>query len=116
MIQKGEKEPLDKVGRPNIEIDYKQAEGLGSIQCSLSECAAVLDIDENTLKNDSKFMTLWRKGKEKGKKSLRRTQFELAQQNATMAIWLGKQYLGQTEKQEISANQAVTIISDVKKE
>ena len=76
----------------------------------------MLGVDENTLSADPKFLGLWRKGKEKGKKSLRRTQFELAQQNATMAIWLGKQYLGQTEKQEISANQAVTIISDVKKE
>lgn len=115
MIQKGEKEPLDKVGRPSIEIDYNQAEPLGSIQCSLSECAAVLSVDENSLSKDEKFLRLWRKGKEKGKKSLRRTQFDLAKQSATMAIWLGKQYLGQTEKQEISANQAVTIISDVKK-
>lgn len=116
MIQKGEKEPLDKKGRPSIEIDYQQAEGLGSIQCTISECAAVLGVSEESLNQDARFLQLWRKGKEKGKKSLRRTQFELAQQSATMAIWLGKQYLGQTEKQEISANQAVTIISDVKKE
>jgi hypothetical protein len=25
----------------------------------------------------------------------------MAENNATMAIWLGKQYLGQTEKQEV---------------
>lgn len=34
-----------------------------------------------------------------GKTSLRRLQFELARKgNATMLIWLGKQYLGQTDK------------------
>ena len=32
-----------------------------------------------------------------GKISLRRSQFRLAESNATMAIWLGKQYLGQRE-------------------
>ena len=29
--------------------------------------------------------------------SLRRTQFKLAEKNPTMAIWLGKQYLGQRD-------------------
>lgn len=32
-----------------------------------------------------------------GKMSLRRYQFELAKKNASMAIWLGKQYLGQSD-------------------
>lgn len=34
---------------------------------------------------------------EGGKASLRRSQFKLSQTNATMAIWLGKQYLGQRD-------------------
>ena len=32
--------------------------------------------------------------------SLRRSQFKLAEKNATMAIWLGKQYLGQRNHKE----------------
>jgi hypothetical protein len=32
-----------------------------------------------------------------GKSSLRRAQWNLAQKNASMAIWLGKQYLGQRD-------------------
>jgi imidazoleglycerol phosphate synthase glutamine amidotransferase subunit HisH len=32
-----------------------------------------------------------------GRASLLRTQFKLAERNPTMAIWLGKQYLGQTD-------------------
>jgi hypothetical protein len=33
--------------------------------------------------------------------SLRRTQFKLAEKNPTMAIWLGKQYLGQRDNIEV---------------
>jgi hypothetical protein len=32
--------------------------------------------------------------------ALRRKQFELAESNPTIAIWLGRQYLAQTEKIE----------------
>lgn len=32
-----------------------------------------------------------------GKATLLRTQFKLAERNPTMAIWLGKQYLGQRD-------------------
>ena len=35
-----------------------------------------------------------------GKISLRRAQFRLAEKNANMAIWLGKQYLGQSDRGE----------------
>ena len=34
--------------------------------------------------------------------SLRRLQWETAKRSATMQIWLGKQYLGQKDKQEQS--------------
>lgn len=43
-----------------------------------------------------------------GKASLRRNQWKLSETNPTMAIWLGKQYLEQTDKQE----QKVEIGSD----
>ena len=39
---------------------------------------------------------------------LRRKQWEMAGKNPTMAIWLGKQWLGQTDKVE----QTVAVISD----
>ena len=37
-----------------------------------------------------------------GKISLRRNQWRLAEKSATMAIWLGKQYLGQRDQVEAS--------------
>lgn len=36
-----------------------------------------------------------------GKISLRRSQWRLAEKNASMAIWLGKQYLGQRDVVEL---------------
>ena len=33
--------------------------------------------------------------------SLRRTQFRTAEKNTAMAIWLGKQYLGQKEPEHV---------------
>ena len=44
--------------------------------------------------------------REKGKISLRRYQWELAKKNATMAIWLGKQFLGQRDNVDITVADA----------
>jgi len=40
--------------------------------------------------------------------SLRRAQFQLAQKNAAMAIFLGKNLLGQTDKETITLNGTAT--------
>ena len=44
-----------------------------------------------------------------GKRSLRRYQFDLAKTNATMAIWLGKQWLNQTDNPQAEETAAKTI-------
>ena len=49
--------------------------------------------------------------------SVRRMQYRSAEEgNATMLIWLGKQYLDQKDKQEVDNKGAVpvTIVDDVK--
>ena len=43
------------------------------------------------------FAEAYKKYSAKGKVSLRRAQFKLAEKNASMAIFLGKQYLGQRD-------------------
>lgn len=48
------------------------------------------------------FAEIYKKLSAVGKSSLRRTQFKMAERNTAMAIWLGKQYLGQSDKQEWS--------------
>ena len=46
-------------------------------------------------------MEAWEFGRENGKVSLRRMQFLQARKSAAMAIWLGKQYLGQRDHDKI---------------
>lgn len=76
-------------------------EGLAKIQCTQGEAAAVLGIVRSTfvlfLKRDKKARQRWENALDSGKASLRRNQFKLSETNAAMAIWLGKQYLGQRE-------------------
>lgn len=95
-------------GRPKIDIDVEQFKGLCSIQCTLVEIADWFKCSEDTIERWCKrelkmsFAEAYKKYSVGGKISLRRAQMKMAEHNATMAIWLGKQYLGQTDKQEVS--------------
>lgn len=91
---------MARTGRPRIEIDLDQAEKLGALQCTYAEASAFLDIPESTLKSRDDFSSAFKKGQEVGKLSLRRTQFRMAEKSCAMAIWLGKQYLGQSDDKE----------------
>lgn len=88
-------------GRPKKVIDYNLTEKLAHIMCTQEEIATMFDCDVRTLQRDEEFCRVFKKGKENGKMSLRRTQFKLAEKNPTMAIWLGKQYLGQRDNIEV---------------
>jgi len=99
--QKEQKRKEKEAARKRIQIDLEQVEKLGMLMCTLEECSAFLDVKRTTLEKRQDFLDAWRKGKEKGKMSLRRHQFHQAEKSAAMAIWLGKQYLGQTDKQSL---------------
>ena len=88
------------VGRPKKEIDYTTVEKLANIQCTQDEIASFLGISTRTLQRDEQFMELFNRGRENGKMSLRRIQWKHAEKSVPMAIWLGKQYLGQRDKVE----------------
>jgi hypothetical protein len=88
---------MAKTGRPPKEIDLEQAFKLGTMQCTLEECSAWLGVNVSTLSTRPDFSEAYKRGKEQGKMSLRRYQWNLAKTNATMAIFLGKQYLGQCD-------------------
>ena len=89
-------------GRPKKEIDYATVEKLANIQCTQEEIASFLGISSRTLLRDEKFKELFAKGRENGKMSLRRIQWKHAEKSVPMAIWLGKQYLGQKDIIEAS--------------
>lgn len=88
------------------EIDKKQFENLCGLQCTKLEICSWFDITDKTLETWCKrtygqgFSEVFAQKRGKGKISLRRAQFRLAETNATMALWLGKQYLGQKDKPE----------------
>jgi precorrin-4 methylase len=52
------------------------------------------------MKNDfgKSFTEYFELKRKSGRASLRRKQWQMADNNPTMAIWLGKQYLNQTDK------------------
>lgn len=88
-----------KVGRKLIKIDEEQVEKLAAMHCTIPEIASFFNVNEKTI--DRRFAPIIRKGKEKGKIKLRRLQWRQAEEGSySMAIWLGKQYLGQTDKVE----------------
>jgi hypothetical protein len=80
---------------------------LARIQCTEREAAAVLGISQTLLnrrlnekKRNNEFAFAWDDGQAKGHMSLRRLQWRLANKgNAALAIWLGKQWLGQKDIQ-----------------
>jgi len=100
----------NKGGRPKHKIDYKTLQGLCSILCTGEECAAILGIDYDTLNRNLKddgyggFSEYLKKYGAEGKSCLRRNQFKMSEKNPVMAIWLGKQHLGQKDKFEQDLN------------
>ena len=94
------------MARPRKEISEDNLKKLCSLQCTLTEIAGFFDCSEDTIERWCKreyhmsFAEYFTKHSAQGKISLRRIQFKLAEKSAGMAIFLGKQYLGQTEKIE----------------
>lgn len=99
------------MGRPRKEINIELFESYCSIQCTELEIAHLFKMSVDTLEARVKehygetFSEVYKSLKVPGLMSLRRKQFQVALEgkgNVGMLIWLGKQYLGQTEKNELS--------------
>lgn len=96
------------MGRPRKEINQENFESLCKLQCTVEEIAGFFKCDADTINAWCKrtygetFSAVYKKHSQDGKISLRRYQFRLAERNSAMAIWLGKQYLGQRDHQIIS--------------
>ena len=76
--------------------------------------ASALDIPVNSLKRHfGRKMTIWRA---EGKVKLKNLQREMADKSTQMAIWLGKQDLGQVDKQVITSKTEIVAVPEVEKE
>lgn len=95
---------MPRTGRPKKEIDQRQFENMCIIQCTEEEICMVLGVSDETLNKWCKktygmtFLEVFRQKRSGGKASLRRKQWNLADKNPSMAIWLGKVYLDQREQ------------------
>src|SRR3984893_13415101 len=86
-------------GRPKKFVDLAMVEKLAHIQCTHVEIASALGVSTDTLTRNKDFAEVYKRGAEGGRKSLRRMQFESASKgNVVMQIWLGKQYLAQSDQ------------------
>lgn len=98
-----------KMGRPPIEINKRIFEKLCGYQCSEEDIADCFECSVDTIGRWCKktygktFAESYKKFKAKGRISIRRAQFALAYKSAAVAIWLGKQYLGQRDVQVVDA-------------
>ena len=117
----------EKRGRPRIEIDKRTFVDLVGLGCLQDEiCWFFRDDEGKPISEDT--LTRWCKrefgcnfaeyrnqnGMMAMKIKLRRNQLKLSEKSAAMAIWLGKQILGQVENpNEVEDDQPVRIIVDV---
>ena len=83
------------------QIDLEELEKLSALQCTDEEIASWFRVSTRTIerrRQDPKFAEVMERGKARGKMSIRRAQMRMLEDgNATMGIWLGKQYLGQQD-------------------
>lgn len=100
------------MARPRIDIDMEQFKKLCAIQCTEEEIASwfkcSVDTIERWCKRELKmsFAEAFKTWSADGKISLRRNQFKMAEHNVSMAIFLGKQYLGQKDQQDVQISRS----------
>jgi hypothetical protein len=130
MTKKLTKEQAKPYSNIKIDLDLDIAKKLAYLQCTEAEIASVLGCSPRTLRRSKEFMAIYTEGREHGKSSLRRLQWEKARgieavlakdesgdilkdekgraivltpgsaPDTVMQIWLGKQYLEQKDKRE----------------
>lgn len=92
----------ESVGRQRqIKVKVGEIRRLSHLHVTEREAAAFFGVKLKTfremLRTDSAAREAWEEGRELGNIGLRRKQLKLADKNAPMAIWLGKQWLGQND-------------------
>ena len=95
-------------------FDYELIRKLSAVQCTDMEIAAIIGVSHDTIQrrkaDDPKMQDALRDGRESGKASLRRKQWSVAmgdienkvKPDPAMLIFLGKNYLQQSDKHEYS--------------
>lgn len=109
-------------GRQKKWIDWDIVGKLAHIQCTSDEIAHVIGVSVHLLlkrckeENGITFPEFLDKNRIGGKIAIRRAQFEKAinSDDTSMLIWLGKQYLGQSEKATVSVDANLETFTSLK--
>jgi len=94
-------------GRPKTILDPQKAEIFGRFRATYETMADYFQCSEQTIRRtmqdeDSEFCKAYKTAIANTKMALSEMQLKKAMEgNVTMLIWLGKQYLGQSDKTEI---------------
>lgn len=97
------REKMLKRGQPKIEVNLDDFIKLCEMQCTRNEMTSFFDCEGSALDSwikehfNCNYTEIFERFRGKGLLSLRRSQFQLSERNVIMAIWLGKQYLGQKD-------------------
>ena len=94
---------IDKGGRPAFEFTPKvllQIQDLASYMCTKEEVANIIGCHRTTLYKNKEAIEAYDRGVNVAKLNIRKSQFTLATKlnSSLMNVWLGKVYLGQTDK------------------
>lgn len=113
------------MGRPKKNLTKKEwasVDYMCMIHCTGEEIAGVLGMDYDTLNRNCKeqkhcyISEYIKQHQHGGKMSLRRAQWKSAENgNVTMQIWLGKQWLGQKDQQDIVVQNMDDSIKEMEK-
>ena len=105
--------------RRPVPIDLEELEKLAAMHCTEAEVAAWFSTTEQSISQSAMsrrlsrepLKTVWAQGWAKGAISLRRQQKQRADAgDKTMLIWLGKQWLGQHDRQEVAQSGKIEIV------
>lgn len=101
------------MGRPRLLLPERQIELAASWGCTLEEIARLMDCGKDVL--IERYSDCMNRGRANLASSLKRKQVQIALEgNTTMLIWLGKQYLGQSDKTDINQRTNSTVNVNVK--
>jgi hypothetical protein len=107
-----------KLGRPRFEFTPKvldQVEKLASVMCTLQEIGDIIGCSHDTIQRNQEAKEAIKRGVANAKNTIRKTQFDIATKlnSSIMAMWLGKVYLGQTDKIQTNDDNAPLPIYDI---
>ena len=112
---------MARTGRPKAEIDQEEFEKLCGLQCTKLEICGWFRVTDKTIDAwvkrtyNKTYSEIYEEKREVGKISLRRAQWRLAEKSAAMAIFLGKNYLGQRDTVNYEDNESLARLDAILK-